>query len=84
MSRASIAPGYTPGTIAGAKPPHPQPLKGRDQRREKVGQLSSLLLLIGFDTPHLLHWDRQEPTKRGIECPRTSSSTCQSYPAKQP
>ena len=33
--------------------------------------LSSLFLLIGFDTQYLLHWNRQKPTKRGIECPRT-------------
>lgn len=34
--------------------------------------MSGLLLLIGFDTLYLLHWNRQKLTKRDIEYPRTS------------
>ena len=51
MGGASIAPGYTPGAFAGAKPRHPLPLKGRVAKEGTDMQKKKAAIVTARMTP---------------------------------
>ena len=51
MGGASIAPGYTPGAFAGAKPRHPLPLKGRVAKEGTDMQKKKTAIVTARMTP---------------------------------
>ena len=50
---ASIAPGYTPGAFAGAKPRHPLPLKGRGAKEGADMQKKKTAIVTARMTPEV-------------------------------
>ena len=53
MGGASIAPGYTPGAFAGAKPRHPLPLKGRGAKEGTDMQKKKTAIVTARMTPEV-------------------------------
>ena len=53
LGGASIAPGYTPGAFAGAKPRHPLPLKGRGTKEGADMQKRKTAIVTARMTPEV-------------------------------